>query len=67
MRPRYEARNDFDVFAELSERWEEGYARLTEGKSQLQWLETFYNITRQRGASRRLNCRHLLSSGKPTS
>ncbi|MFP1528736.1 molybdopterin-dependent oxidoreductase [Escherichia coli] len=31
--PRYEARNDFDVFAELSERWEKGgYARFTEGK-----------------------------------
>ena len=37
--PRYEARNDFDVFAELSERWEKGgYARFTEGKSELQWL-----------------------------
>ncbi|EGD8421985.1 trimethylamine-N-oxide reductase TorA, partial [Shigella boydii] len=43
--PRYEARNDFDVFAELSERWEKGgYARFTEGKSELQWLETFYNV-----------------------
>ncbi len=48
--PRYEARNDFDVFAELSERWEKGgYARFTEGQSELQWLETFYNVARQRG------------------
>ncbi len=32
--PRWEARNDFDVFAELSERWEVGgYARFTEGKA----------------------------------
>ncbi|HHP3676408.1 TPA: biotin sulfoxide reductase, partial [Shigella sonnei] len=53
--PRYEARNDFDVFAELSERWEKGgYARFTEGKSQLQWLETFYNVARQRGASQQV-------------
>ena len=30
--PRDEARNDFDVFAELSERWEKGGgARFTEG------------------------------------
>ncbi|EFO0998592.1 trimethylamine-N-oxide reductase TorA [Escherichia albertii] len=49
--PRGEARNDFDIFAQLSERWEKGgYARFTEGKSELQWLETFYNVARQRGA-----------------
>ena len=53
--PRDEARNDFDVFAELSERWEKGgYARFTEGKSELQWLETFYNVARQRGASQQV-------------
>ena len=34
--PQDEARNDYDVFAELSERWEEGgYERFTEGKSEL--------------------------------
>ncbi|XNM74424.1 hypothetical protein ACLK2A_19300 [Escherichia coli] len=39
----------------LSERWEKGgYARFTEGKSQLQWLETFYNVARQRGASQQV-------------
>lgn len=53
--PRYEARNDFDVFADLSERWQKGgYARFTEGKSELQWLETFYNVARQRGASQQV-------------
>ncbi len=53
--PRDDARNDFDVFAELSERWEKGgYARFTEGKSELQWLETFYNVARQRGASQQV-------------
>lgn len=65
--PRYEARNDFDVFAELSERWEKGgYARFTEGKSQLQWLR-FITLPGSAGQASRLNCRHLLSSGKPTS
>ncbi|BBS89644.1 biotin sulfoxide reductase [Klebsiella sp. WP7-S18-CRE-02] len=49
--PRDEARDDFEVFAELSERWEPGgRARFTEGKNDLQWLETFYNIAGQRGA-----------------
>ncbi|AMO46613.1 Biotin sulfoxide reductase BisC [Enterobacter sp. FY-07] len=50
--PQYEARDDWSVFAELSERWEAGgRERFTEGKSELQWLETFYNIAAQRGAS----------------
>lgn len=52
---RDEARNDFDVFAELSERWEQGgYERFTEGKSELEWLETFYKIAGQRGASQQV-------------
>lgn len=41
--PQYEARDDFAVFAELSERWEKGgRERFTQGKDELQWLETFY-------------------------
>ncbi|EQB1747162.1 molybdopterin guanine dinucleotide-containing S/N-oxide reductase [Citrobacter farmeri] len=53
--PQGEARNDFDVFAELSERWEAGgYQRFTEGKSELEWLETFYTIAGQRGASQQV-------------
>ncbi len=48
--PRDEARHDFDVFADLSERLEPGgRARFSEGKSELQWLETFYDIARKRG------------------
>jgi biotin/methionine sulfoxide reductase len=50
--PRDEARDDFDVFAELSERWEAGgRERFTEGKTDLEWLETFYQIAAQRGAA----------------
>ncbi|MNB96560.1 Biotin sulfoxide reductase [compost metagenome] len=50
--PRDEARDDFDVFAELSERWEQGGGeRFTEGKTDLDWLETFYQIAGQRGAA----------------
>ena len=50
--PQYEARDDWEVFAELSERWEAGgRERFTEGKNDLQWLETFYNIAAERGAS----------------
>lgn len=49
---RGEARNDFDVFARLSEMWEQGgEARFTEHKSELQWLETFYEMAQSRGAS----------------
>ncbi|WP_312690206.1 molybdopterin guanine dinucleotide-containing S/N-oxide reductase [Kosakonia sp.] len=53
--PQYEARDDWEVFAELSERWEAGgRERFTEGKSDLQWLETFYEIAGQRGASQQV-------------
>lgn len=53
--PRDEARNDFDVFADLSERWEAGgRARFTEGKSEMEWLETFYNIAAERGAAQQV-------------
>lgn len=50
--PRDEARDDLEVFAELSERWEQGGGeRFTEGKTDLEWLETFYEIAGQRGAA----------------
>jgi biotin/methionine sulfoxide reductase len=53
--PRDEARDDWEVFAELSERWEAGgRERFTEGKSDLEWLETFYEIAGQRGASQQV-------------
>ncbi|WES68668.1 molybdopterin guanine dinucleotide-containing S/N-oxide reductase [Superficieibacter sp. HKU1] len=53
--PRDDARDDYEVFADLSERWEEGgRKRFTEGKSHLQWLETFYDIAAQRGASQQV-------------
>ncbi len=53
--PQYEARNDFDVFAELSERWEPGGgARFSEGKSELEWLAEFYAIAQQRGAAQQV-------------
>ncbi|HKS35346.1 MAG TPA: molybdopterin guanine dinucleotide-containing S/N-oxide reductase [Enterobacteriaceae bacterium] len=53
--PRDEARDDFDVFADLSERWEAGgRERFTEGKTDLQWLETFYQIAAQRGAAQQV-------------
>ncbi|MEW5561667.1 molybdopterin guanine dinucleotide-containing S/N-oxide reductase [Enterobacter asburiae] len=53
--PRDEARDDLEVFAELSERWEAGgRERFTEGKSDLEWLETFYEIAGQRGASQQV-------------
>ncbi len=53
--PQGEARDDFEIFAELSERWETGgRERFTEGKSDLQWLETFYRIAAERGASQQV-------------
>lgn len=40
--PQDEARDDWQVFADLSDFWQPGgRKRYTEGKSELQWLETF--------------------------
>lgn len=53
--PQGEARDDFAVFADLSERWEAGgRERFTEGKSDLQWLETFYQMAARRGAQQQV-------------
>ena len=40
--PQFEAKNDYDIFAELAKRAgvEEQY---TEGKTEMEWLEEFYN------------------------
>jgi len=39
--PMFEARNDFDIFAELADRLGK-MEEFTEGKSEMQWLEEFY-------------------------
>ena len=66
--PRYEARNDFDVFAELSERWRRAVMHvLRKEKVSCNGWKRFITLPGSAGQASRLNCRHLLSSGKPTS
>ncbi len=66
--PRYEARNDFDVFAELSERGRRAAMRgLRKEKVSCNGWKRFITLPGSAGQASRLNCRHLLSSGKPTS
>lgn len=51
--PQFEARNDFDIFAGLSDLWEPGGAeRFTEGRDELEWLASFYASARERGVKR---------------
>ncbi|AFJ45267.1 molybdopterin guanine dinucleotide-containing S/N-oxide reductase [Shimwellia blattae] len=51
--PQYEARNDFDVFADLSARLsDDGRLRFTQGKDEMAWLAEFYQVARQRGAEK---------------
>jgi len=40
--PLFEARNDFDIFAEISERLGKG-KEFTEGKSEMDWIKGFYS------------------------
>ncbi|MTD37391.1 molybdopterin guanine dinucleotide-containing S/N-oxide reductase [Erwinia sp. CPCC 100877] len=51
--PQSGARNDFDVFADLAERLEQGgRERFTEGRDEMAWLAYFYEVARQRGEAR---------------
>ncbi len=51
--PLHEARSDLDIFTELSERL--GFSdRLTEGRTELDWLRHFYDAARSEAASRKL-------------
>ncbi|MEM9683142.1 MAG: molybdopterin-dependent oxidoreductase, partial [Pseudomonadota bacterium] len=48
-----EARNDFDIFADLAERL--GFRdRFTEGRDEEEWLRHLYNISRQQAAKNRI-------------
>ncbi|WP_036107182.1 molybdopterin guanine dinucleotide-containing S/N-oxide reductase [Mangrovibacter sp. MFB070] len=54
--PQYEARDDFTIFADLSEYWEKGgKQRFTEGKGEMAWLETFYQMAATRGAANQVS------------
>ncbi|MBJ3814290.1 molybdopterin guanine dinucleotide-containing S/N-oxide reductase [Shimwellia pseudoproteus] len=51
--PQFEARNDVDIFADLSARLgEDGRQRFTDGKDEMAWLASFYQVAQQRGAAR---------------
>lgn len=48
--PMYESRNDFDVFADMSELLKPGGRNVfTEGKGEMEWLREFYDVA-QKGA-----------------
>ena len=48
-----EARNDFDIFADLADRL--GFRdTFTEGRSEMEWLRHVYDVTRQQAAQHRL-------------
>lgn len=63
--PRDEARDDFEVFADLSERWEAGgRERFTEGKTICSGWRRFTRLPPSAGRSIRLRCRRSPSSGR---
>ncbi|MFP1484472.1 molybdopterin-dependent oxidoreductase [Escherichia coli] len=63
--PRYEARNDFDVFAELSEHWEAMRGLRKEKVSCNGWKR--FITYRQRGASQQVELPPFAELRKPTS
>jgi trimethylamine-N-oxide reductase (cytochrome c) len=51
--PMYEARNDFDIFADVAERLGNREA-FTEGKSEMDWLAEFYKSAEDQGRARNI-------------
>lgn len=54
--PQFEARNDFDVFADLAELLKAGgKAVYTEGKDEMAWLREFYDAAQKGARAQRVN------------
>ena len=51
--PQFESRNDFQIFCALAERLKIGEA-FSEGKSEMEWIRTFYEEARLQARQRRL-------------
>ncbi len=55
VKPQFEARNDFDVFADMAEMIKAGGREVfTEGKSEMDWLKGFYDAAQKGGRSARV-------------
>ncbi|ODC03473.1 trimethylamine N-oxide reductase I catalytic subunit [Terasakiispira papahanaumokuakeensis] len=53
--PQWEARHDFDVFADMAERLKAGgHDVYTEGKTEMEWLYEFYKTAQQSGRAARV-------------
>ena len=53
--PQFEARNDFDVFADMAEMLKPGGRKVfTEGKSEMEWLKGFYEVAQKGARSQRI-------------
>lgn len=62
--PQFEARNDFDVFADLAEMLKPGgKAVYTEGKDEMAWLKQFYDAAQRRLALNVWQCLSSMRSG----
>ena len=54
--PQFEARSDFDVFADMAELLKAGgKAVYTEGKSEMDWLREFYEVAQKGARQQRVN------------
>jgi trimethylamine-N-oxide reductase (cytochrome c) len=65
--PLFEARHDFDIFASVAARLGIGDA-YTEGKSEMDWIESFYNMARRQASAKGLKMpgfEEFWQSGEP--
>jgi trimethylamine-N-oxide reductase (cytochrome c) len=62
--PQFEARSDFDVFADLAEMLKPGgKAVYTEGKDEMAWLKQFYDVAQKAAAPSVSPCLSSTRSG----
>ncbi|AKH20750.1 trimethylamine-N-oxide reductase TorA [Sedimenticola thiotaurini] len=52
--PVFEARNDYDIFADIAERLGNREA-FTEGKSELEWIQSFYSEAEKQGQAQQMD------------
>nr|WP_279894895.1 molybdopterin-dependent oxidoreductase [Nicoletella semolina] len=52
--PQFEAKNDYDIFAELAQRAGR-FAEFTEGKTEMEWLAEIYHTARQQAVNKHPN------------
>ena len=64
--PLFEARNDFDIFADIAAKLGKGY-EFTQGRDEMDWIRGLYEAAKIESRAKGWRCRSSMSSGRATS